>query len=137
MISLLTLTYRRDAAPTREDIHVFAAHLHRWAEEQGIEAKAHTAGMELSRHGVYFFHVYVQLPAGVRMPHADKAGWWPHGVTACMRSRHPLVSSPGQVGAQALGWSAGLRATAVTLPSDSLTLARDSALGTPEVSCNG
>lgn len=41
--------------------------------------------------GAIHYHVIFFLPEGVRMPHADRMGWWPHGMTNTKYSTSPIA----------------------------------------------
>ncbi|VTU36348.1 hypothetical protein E5CHR_04295 [Variovorax sp. PBL-E5] len=40
--------------------------------------------------GVIHYHAIFFLPPGVRMPFADKKGWWPHGSTNTKKADKPI-----------------------------------------------
>ncbi|WP_245610849.1 rolling circle replication-associated protein [Xenophilus azovorans] len=46
---------------------------------------------ELQQRGVIHYHAVFFLPAGVRMPHADRKGWWPHGSTNTLKATAPVA----------------------------------------------
>ena len=46
---------------------------------------------ELQQRGVLHYHVVFFLPAGVRMPQADRRGWWPHGMSNTLKSTSPVA----------------------------------------------
>lgn len=46
---------------------------------------------ELQKRGVIHYHAVFFLPAGVRMPRADRKGWWPHGMTNTMKANRPVA----------------------------------------------
>lgn len=116
---LLTLTYRPGEVVDHLHLKTFLA---TWAEFCSLEGIPSTcAGQGVTnQQGKFWWEVVAEVPAGFRVPHLDKAGMWPHGVTSVLRYRR-------QVGASSLGWSAGLSASAVTRPPESLTQARPSA----------
>lgn len=41
--------------------------------------------------GAIHYHVIFFLPDGVRMPHADRSGWWSHGMTNTKYSTNPVA----------------------------------------------
>jgi len=41
--------------------------------------------------GAIHYHAIFFLPEGVRMPHADRKGWWPHGSTNTVVSTSPIA----------------------------------------------
>lgn len=41
--------------------------------------------------GVIHYHCIFFLPDGVRMPQADRKGWWPHGMTNTKYSTSPIA----------------------------------------------
>ena len=47
--------------------------------------------LELTRAGRPHYHVALKLPAGVRLPKPDDAGWWPYGMTRIEYARHPVA----------------------------------------------
>jgi hypothetical protein len=46
---------------------------------------------ELQQRGVIHYHAVFFLPAGVRMPQADRKGWWPHGMTNTLKATAPVA----------------------------------------------
>lgn len=46
---------------------------------------------ELQQRGVIHYHAVFFLPPGVRMPRADKKGWWPHGMTNTLKATAPVA----------------------------------------------
>ena len=46
---------------------------------------------ELQKRGVIHYHAVFFLPAGVRMPQADRKGWWPHGMTNTLKATAPVA----------------------------------------------
>ena len=47
--------------------------------------------LELTRAGRPHYHMALKLPAGVRLPKPDDAGWWPYGMTRIEYARHPVA----------------------------------------------
>jgi len=46
---------------------------------------------ELQKRGVIHYHAVFFLPSGVRMPQADRKGWWPHGMTNTLKATAPVA----------------------------------------------
>lgn len=41
--------------------------------------------------GAIHYHIIFFLPDGLRLPHADRKGWWPHGMTNTKYSTSPIA----------------------------------------------
>jgi len=46
---------------------------------------------ELQKRGVIHYHAVFFLPSGVRMPQADRKGWWLHGMTNTLKATAPVA----------------------------------------------
>lgn len=46
---------------------------------------------EMQERGVLHYHCVFFLPDGVKMPQADRKGWWPHGMSNTLKARSPVA----------------------------------------------
>lgn len=46
---------------------------------------------ELQKRGVLHYHAVFFLPQGVKMPQADRKGWWPHGMSNTLKAVAPVA----------------------------------------------
>lgn len=103
MIRELTLTYRADGVLAYQHITDFFGALSLYLLDKGVPATLCGFRAGEGRKGTRYWVVVIDLPRGNHIPHLDKAGLWPHGVTSVANLR-------GQVAADAVGWFAGLYA---------------------------
>lgn len=120
MIREFTLTYRAGVAA--DDAHVlnFMGLFEQHCSERGIPYKL-AAVERRTLSGLPYWLVFAEVPLHWSVPHLDKAGFWPHGMTQVVRLR-------GQVAADAAAWFAGLyRRWSICLLPEFLTHSRISA----------
>lgn len=117
---LVTLTYRPGVECDESHIAQFLAAWSEWCKARGFVSHAEVAGVT-GRTGRHWWEVLVVVPQGINVPHLDKAGLWPYGLTQVVRYRR-------QVAAHAVGWFAGLYARwPIRVPPEFLTHSRSSA----------
>ncbi len=78
--SMVTLTYRRVDQWRADHITHALKCLREWGRRAGIKPR-YCWVAELQQRGAVHYHVLVWLPRGYTMPHWDRRGWWPHGMT--------------------------------------------------------
>lgn len=117
---LITLTYRNGIAASPVHVQEFESAWTSWCDERGFSASL-AFSLQVSSSGRVYWLARTIVPSNVTVPHLDKAGLWPHGMTEVVRFR-------GQVAAPAVAWFAGLytRWPICVLP-DFLTHSRNSA----------
>lgn len=90
---MVTLTYRgtnEDWAPRH--VSDYLRKVRAWFRDRCPgERLRYVWVAELQERGVIHYHVVFFLPAGVRMPQADRKGWWPHGFTNTLRATAPVA----------------------------------------------
>jgi len=120
MIREITLTYRTGVVSTDLDVLAFMIAFEQYCHEKGIDCKL--AAVERSTlSGNPYWLVFAEVPLHFSVPHLDKSGLWPHGMTQVVRLR-------GQVAADAVAWFAGLyRRWSICLLPEFLTHSRSSA----------
>lgn len=120
MIREITLTYRTGVVPDDAHLLSFMGRLEQHCRERGIGYKL-AAIERRTLSGNPYWLVLAEVPLHWSVPHLDKAGLWPHGMTQVVRLR-------GQVAADAAGWFAGLYARwSICAPPEFLTHSRSSA----------
>ncbi len=80
-VAFITLTYAPDCIWDKRHISDCLRCMRRWAKSQGELQLRYVWVAEMQRRGVIHYHLMVWLPDHVRLPFADKIGWWPHGMT--------------------------------------------------------
>lgn len=99
---MVTLTYRPGVDWSPKDVAAALLAYRNWCRSKGIacryvwiaeiqDGKRRADGVGRN---VIHYHAVVWLPAGVRCPHFDRRGWWPHG----MSRTDPPVQSKNPVG---------------------------------------
>ena len=90
---MVTLTYRgnNDDWKPRHVSDYIRAVRHWFAKRCPGERLRYVWVAELQQRGVIHYHAVFFLPVGVRMPPADKRGWWPHGMTNTLPSTAPVA----------------------------------------------
>lgn len=85
----ITLTYA-DADGWRPDHFAkFRKALWHWCRKHKVKCR-YVWVAELQERGALHYHVVVWLPKGNFLPHADAAGWWPHGMTNVKAAQSPI-----------------------------------------------
>jgi hypothetical protein len=75
-----TLTYAPGKAWQSDHISTFTDRLRKWAVRRGVTI-GYTWALELTKRGIPHYHVLVWVKNYYKLPMADKAGWWTHGMT--------------------------------------------------------
>jgi len=99
---MVTMTYRPGVDWSPKDVAAALLSYRNWCRSKGIacryvwiaeiqDGKRRADGVGRQ---VIHYHAVVWLPAGVRAPHFDRRGWWPHGMTRT----DPPVQSKNPVG---------------------------------------
>ncbi len=120
MIREITLTYRTGVIPADLDVLAFMIGFEQDCRAKGIDCKL-AAVERRTLTGNRYWLVFADVPLHFSIPHLDKSGHWPHGMTQVVRLR-------GQVAADAAAWFAGLyRRWSICLLPEFLTHSRFSA----------
>lgn len=82
---MVTLTYRRVDQWRPDHISEALKRLREWGRRQNIKPR-YVWVAELQKRGAVHYHVLVWLPVRRTMPHWDRAGWWPHGMSNTKKS---------------------------------------------------
>jgi hypothetical protein len=78
---VLMLTYRPGVEPCESHIRDFTVAWASFAKGKGLGPMVRCQ-LVVGRTGRAWWEVFVSVPGGVSIPHADKSGWWPYGATA-------------------------------------------------------
>lgn len=89
-MAMLTTTYAEDQEWDRRDITRTFTHMRRFAKERDF-ALIYLWVLEMTKRGRPHYHVAIKLPAGVKLPKPDDAGWWTKGMTRTEFARHPVA----------------------------------------------
>ncbi|MEN8721116.1 MAG: hypothetical protein ABF296_12735 [Oceanococcaceae bacterium] len=87
---MVTLTYRRIDQWRPHHISEAIKRLSIWSRRNATKAK-YVWVAELQKRGAVHYHVLVWLPFNLFMPHWDRAGWWPHGMTQTIKVKTNAV----------------------------------------------
>lgn len=85
--AMLTTTYRDDAEWERRHISRLVKCARRHIETAGYVFR-YVWVLEMTKRGRPHYHMAIKLPAGVKLPKPDEAGWWPHGSTRIEYARY-------------------------------------------------
>jgi len=89
---LVTLTYRGDNRDWRpEHISTYIKCVKRWYKRQTGKSLRYAWVAELQKRGVIHYHIVFWMVRTVRMPKADRAGWWPHGMSNTIAATAPVA----------------------------------------------
>lgn len=90
---MVTLTYRGDNDDWKpRHVSDYIRKVRAWfADRCPGERLRYVWVAELQQRGVIHYHAVFFLPAGVRMPQADRRGWWPHGFTNTLKATAPVA----------------------------------------------
>jgi len=88
---MVTLTYEFGECWRPTDISSFLSIIRAFLSRRDIIPR-YVWTAELQERGAVHYHILIWLPAGVRLPKPDKAGWWPHGHTRIERVKHTAVA---------------------------------------------
>lgn len=82
----MTLSYRQGVQAAESHVSQFREGWNRWCAARGFAAEL-VFRAELGRTGRRYWTASAYVPAGSVVPHLDKAGLWPHGMTQVVRFR--------------------------------------------------
>lgn len=87
----LTLTYE-----VVEDWHAMhiaqvLRHCRQWLKREHGAKLRYVWVAELQKRGAVHYHVVLYVPHGVRVPHFDECGWWPHGSSNLQVARDSVA----------------------------------------------
>lgn len=88
--AMLTATYREDVDWDPRHVSDLLRNARLFAKEGGW-LFVYVWTLEMTRRGRPHYHVAMKLPAGVKLPKPDDAGWWPHGMTRVEFARNPVA----------------------------------------------
>lgn len=90
---MVTLTYRGDNSDWKpRHVSDYIRKVREWFKDRCPgERLRYVWVAELQQRGVIHYHAVFFLPAGVRMPQADRRGWWPHGMTNTLKATAPVA----------------------------------------------
>lgn len=86
---MVTLTYRPDVDWQPKHIAEFCNRVQMYAKRRGYKFPCVWV-MELHKSGIPHYHVLFWVPARLRLPKADRQGWWPHGMTNIIRVKNAV-----------------------------------------------
>jgi hypothetical protein len=84
---MVTLTYRDGADWRGTHMTRCIDALRIWCKREGFACR-YVWVAELQQRGAIHYHLVLWVPQGVRIPHFDRKGWWPHGMTRSERANH-------------------------------------------------
>lgn len=88
-MAMLTLTYGPGADWAPHHITDLNKCIREWLKRQGHDY-AYIWVCELQKRGAPHYHVLIFIPYGVRLPKADKRGWWPYGMSNIQAVHKPI-----------------------------------------------
>ncbi|SFQ45729.1 hypothetical protein SAMN05216567_116146 [Variovorax sp. OK605] len=90
---MVTLTYRGDNNDWKpRHVSDYIRNVRAWFKDRCPgERLRYVWVAELQQRAVIHYHAVFFLPAGVRMPQADRRGWWPHGMTNTLKATAPVA----------------------------------------------
>lgn len=86
---MVTLTYADAAAWRPDHITDFMRRVHMFAKRRGLKLP-YVWVAELQKRGAVHYHVLLWVPARMRVPYADRQGWWNHGSTNIIRVKNAV-----------------------------------------------
>lgn len=87
-VLMVTLTYGPRNCWDPGHIRFFVDCVKQWLKRRGFTFR-YVWVAEMQKRGAVHYHLLVWLPVGLRLPHPDKRGWWPHGLTQVVPARVP------------------------------------------------
>jgi hypothetical protein len=95
---MVTLTYRPGADWQAKHVSAALLSMRDWCRRQGFafryvwiaeiqDGKRRADGVGRD---VIHYHAVVWLPVGVRCPHFDRRGWWPHGMSQSLKANNSI-----------------------------------------------
>lgn len=88
-MAMLTLTYAPGVDWAPHHITDLNKCVREWLKRQGHDYP-YVWVCELQKRGAPHYHVLIFVPRGIRLPKADKRGWWPYGATNIQAVRKPM-----------------------------------------------
>jgi hypothetical protein len=79
-VLMLTLTYAKGGDWRPNHMSGLCKRMREWFRRQGLPFR-YVWVAELQKRGVIHYHLALWVPHGMRIPMADRRGWWPHGMT--------------------------------------------------------
>lgn len=105
---MLTLTYAGEVVQwSPKHISECLKRVRQWMKRRGWPCRYVWVSELGEKSGRLHYHVALWVPHGERIPKADHAGWWPHGMTKTERAKHAVGylmsyltkgSKPGELG---------------------------------------
>lgn len=86
---MVTLTYKNAADWAPNQITAFCNRVQMYAKRRGYKFPCVWV-MELQKRGAPHYHVLFWIPARLRLPKADRQGWWVYGSTNIVRVKNPV-----------------------------------------------
>lgn len=86
---MVTPTYRDSADWQPNHIRDYVHRMRAWFRRQGHRCRYQWV-MELTKRGRPHYHLLVWVPRHLMLPHADRRGWWAHGLTRTEVARNPV-----------------------------------------------
>ena len=86
---MVTTTYRPGVVWEPGHIRTCLHAMRQWGRRCGQKLR-YTWVMELTKRGTPHYHLLVFLPRHLHLPHLDKRGWWPHGMTKVEVARNAV-----------------------------------------------
>lgn len=86
---MVTLTYRDVDAWRKNHIADFIKRVYMYGRRRGYKLP-YLWVMELQKRGAPHYHVIFWIPARLRLPKADRQGWWLHGSTNIVRVKNAV-----------------------------------------------
>lgn len=93
-VLMLTLTYRNGDSGGVEwsprHISECMQRIQKWMKHRRLPCRYVWVAELGEKSGRLHYHVALWVPYGTRIPAADRQGWWPHGMTNCVRAKHAV-----------------------------------------------
>jgi hypothetical protein len=94
---MVTLTYARVEDWRPSHVRDCLRHVRQWAHRQGfklrylwvMEAQDRKSGDQVGQFAPHY-HLVMWIPGDVALPHFDRQGWWPHGMTNSVKAVAPI-----------------------------------------------
>jgi len=86
---MFTLTYKNVDDWRPDHISDFTNRVRKYAARRGYKFPIVWV-MELQKRGAPHYHCLIWIPARLRLPHADRQGWWNFGTTNVVRVRNAV-----------------------------------------------
>lgn len=86
---MVTLTYKPSVEWAPGQIRSATDAMRAWLKRRGLPCR-YVWVLEATKAGRPHYHLLVQVPQLVTLPHFDTQGWWPHGFTETKRARRAV-----------------------------------------------